>query len=311
MDVILSHQEQVYHVVAVSGTALTQQHIQTLQRYTSHICLAFDPDEAGYKAARRAAVQIWEHGGIVTALPLPKGHDIADMIQTQAHWWYEYSQKEQDFFDYLLMYMNAEDIATKQQYVTDITALLAYITDPIQKNEYVKRCAQHFGLTEKEIYDKISTRHTSPTQEHVKSQDSSSTQLQQTFLAYLMFNQLPHNIQESDEKILTDPHLKRIFLVLLPASQNTEPRTPHQFSDLHDDYETLQSIFFEGQRLVQEYNLSPNDIMQALQETYDVLLAQYSRQQRQDLMRRLAQARTRNDKEEITSILQEIQNLTS
>ena len=54
MDVISSHQAGVREAVAISGTAMTEQHLKILGRLTSDIRLAYDGDSAGVAAAERA-----------------------------------------------------------------------------------------------------------------------------------------------------------------------------------------------------------------------------------------------------------------
>lgn len=54
-DVIACHQAGICNVVATLGTALTQRHAQALRRLVDRVTLLFDGDEAGQRAADRAA----------------------------------------------------------------------------------------------------------------------------------------------------------------------------------------------------------------------------------------------------------------
>ena len=54
MDMLMSYQAGVENVVAVSGTALTEQHLVTIRRLAEKVTIAFDTDDAGVAAARRA-----------------------------------------------------------------------------------------------------------------------------------------------------------------------------------------------------------------------------------------------------------------
>ena len=53
MDVIASHQVGVCNVVASSGTALTNQQVGLLSRYTKNLAFCFDADSAGEQATKR------------------------------------------------------------------------------------------------------------------------------------------------------------------------------------------------------------------------------------------------------------------
>jgi DNA primase len=52
-DVIGFHRVDIHHAVATCGTALTEDHVRLLKRFTSRIVLAFDADAAGQGAAER------------------------------------------------------------------------------------------------------------------------------------------------------------------------------------------------------------------------------------------------------------------
>ncbi len=53
LDVIASHQAGVRQTVATAGTALTEQHLKALSRFTGDIRLSFDADKAGLAATER------------------------------------------------------------------------------------------------------------------------------------------------------------------------------------------------------------------------------------------------------------------
>jgi DNA primase len=72
----------VERAVATCGTALTDDHVRTLQRWAPRLVLAFDPDAAGQAAADR--VYEWErkHEVEVAVAALPPGGDPADLARS-------------------------------------------------------------------------------------------------------------------------------------------------------------------------------------------------------------------------------------
>jgi len=52
-DVLMLYQSGIKNAVATLGTAMTEQHLKTLSRFTDKIYLLFDPDDAGEKAVEK------------------------------------------------------------------------------------------------------------------------------------------------------------------------------------------------------------------------------------------------------------------
>jgi DNA primase len=72
-DVIAMHAAGFTNTVATLGTALTPEHIKLLARFTKRIVLLFDGDEAGQRAADRAA-------DLITVLAAPEVGRKADLF---------------------------------------------------------------------------------------------------------------------------------------------------------------------------------------------------------------------------------------
>lgn len=73
----------IENIVAVLGTALTENHVKTLTRFTKKIIYMFDGDAAGQKAARRA-IQFIEKDDIdLRCVILPDGMDPDDFVRAR------------------------------------------------------------------------------------------------------------------------------------------------------------------------------------------------------------------------------------
>jgi DNA primase len=81
LDVIAFHRAGVKYCVAPLGTALTDQQVQILKRYTSEGLLVFDGDAAGLKAAERG-LSVCEKGGVdCSVIALSEGSDPAEIVE--------------------------------------------------------------------------------------------------------------------------------------------------------------------------------------------------------------------------------------
>ena len=84
MDVIALAQFGIHNAVATLGTALTENHLQKLFRYTSEIVFCFDGDSAGRRAASRSleiALPEMRDGVSAKFLFLPEGEDPDTMVR--------------------------------------------------------------------------------------------------------------------------------------------------------------------------------------------------------------------------------------
>jgi DNA primase len=79
-DVVLAHQIDVAETVAISGTGLTDQHLDMIGRFTKQLVFSLDSDPAGIKATRRSILKAYAKGFSVRVALLPEGEDPADMI---------------------------------------------------------------------------------------------------------------------------------------------------------------------------------------------------------------------------------------
>lgn len=81
-DVITAHQQGVANAVASSGTALTEDQVRLLKRFTEEVVLALDSDPAGRNAAFRA-VETASAGGLRTRVVILSGAKDPDEFLRQ------------------------------------------------------------------------------------------------------------------------------------------------------------------------------------------------------------------------------------
>ena len=102
MDVISAHQEGMENVVASSGTALTENHIALLKRYSTNLRVAFDGDSAGQQATKRGIDMARAQGFHVRIITIPegKGKDPDDCIRENPDIWVECVENAKDIMEW-------------------------------------------------------------------------------------------------------------------------------------------------------------------------------------------------------------------
>ncbi|HET7420856.1 MAG TPA: DNA primase [Candidatus Dormibacteraeota bacterium] len=80
-DVITGHQFGVTNAVAASGTALTEDQVRLLKRFTDELLLVFDSDRAGLEAAMKAAYLAARQGMRTRWATVPDGKDPDEFLR--------------------------------------------------------------------------------------------------------------------------------------------------------------------------------------------------------------------------------------
>ncbi|WP_459938389.1 DNA primase [Desulfonatronum parangueonense] len=83
LDVMALHQFGFTGAVGVLGTALTQDQVKRLGGLCSRVDLLFDGDQAGIKAAVRAAEMFLAQGIACYVATMPEGRDVDDVLHDQ------------------------------------------------------------------------------------------------------------------------------------------------------------------------------------------------------------------------------------
>ena len=152
LDVIALAQHEIDHAVATLGTALTPNHLRALARYTKNIVALFDGDEAGRKAAARSFEIFVEAGLLGRGAFLPKGEDPDTYVRKHG------KAALQDVIgravplaDYYFSWLAERHGATlegKSQTATEISRLLAKISNPFEADLLVRRAVDALGVRE-------------------------------------------------------------------------------------------------------------------------------------------------------------------
>ena len=80
-DLILAHQSGLPFTVALSGTALTPEHLSLLGRLSKRLVLALDADSAGVRSGLRSALMALRASFEVKVPTFPPGQDPADVAK--------------------------------------------------------------------------------------------------------------------------------------------------------------------------------------------------------------------------------------
>src|SRR3990170_6039134 len=160
MDLISLYQNGIKNVVAVSGTALTDDQVQLLSRYTKNVVLLFDADVAGIKASMRSIEILLKRDMDVKIASVPEGEDPDSYVNKFGkEKFHEIIEKAQNFLEYQSSRYESEgkfnDPVTLAEAIRELVKPVAIINDELKRILLIKNIAKKFNLREKLLEEEL------------------------------------------------------------------------------------------------------------------------------------------------------------
>ncbi len=151
MDLISLFQKGIKNVVASSGTALTEEQVTLLSRYTKNIYVLYDSDPAGEKAALRSIEVLLKKDFEVKILSLPSGEDPDSFINKNTKEDFEeLLSGTNSFLEYQAGYYKKRgdfDNPTKETTaIKELVKSVSLINDEMKREVYIKHIAKKFNI---------------------------------------------------------------------------------------------------------------------------------------------------------------------
>jgi DNA primase len=158
MDLLMAHQSGSANTVACSGTALTEEHIRLIKRFTETIKLSFDADPAGLKAGERGVALALVSGMDVRMVKLPEGLDPADVILKDANIWKNALVDAKHIVDFLLEHIEEKKTDERNFRLEVGKHVLPYVADianKIDQAHFMKKIASKLMIPEEDIRTEV------------------------------------------------------------------------------------------------------------------------------------------------------------
>ena len=163
MDLISLAQIGIQHVVATSGTALTEDHCRLLARFARQVVLLFDGDAAGSTAAMRALEVLLSTGLDVRVVSLPSEHDPDTFVQKHGPDALlkraENAQSVLDFYlEQLAQQYDLSSVEGKGRAVETFKPLIAKLSKPqeaVRRDLLLREVAQRLSVDEQALRHEV------------------------------------------------------------------------------------------------------------------------------------------------------------
>jgi len=194
MDVIVPYQAGFLNTVSPMGTALTEDQLRLLKRFTRRIILALDADAAGEKATLRGleiARQALDHSEEISFNPrgllryearleadvrvttIPAGKDPDEIVLRDPEEWRNIVQSAKPIvlhvMETLASQKDLDDPKVKREISTQVLPLIEDIPNAVERDAYRQRLARLLKVDERALVgDGTSIRHTATTRRRPK-----------------------------------------------------------------------------------------------------------------------------------------------
>jgi DNA primase len=143
------------NVVALSGTALGNNHASQIRKFASKVYLAYDGDSAGINATLRAGYVLFQAGVEPLVIPMPNDKDPDDWVREEGV--NAFQEAMGSSMPLLLFHLHKKDVKNlsgtdRSRIVKEILKEISLINDGIIRDDLLKSLSQELQLDEVEIY---------------------------------------------------------------------------------------------------------------------------------------------------------------
>lgn len=183
LDVIASHQISVQNVVATAGTAVTEQHLKTIGRFSEDVRLCFDADKAGIAATERAIPLASKTGVSLSIINLSGAKDPDELIRKDPKTWVKAIDKNKYALDWLIdHYQDQLDLSTgqgKRTFSDVLLPTLKNLSDPVEQDHYLVKIAGAMDVSPAALREKLQGKeNVTLKRKKTSTDDQTSDQLQ-------------------------------------------------------------------------------------------------------------------------------------
>ncbi|MDA2922642.1 DNA primase [Patescibacteria group bacterium AH-259-L07] len=323
MDVIAAHQVGTTNVVCTSGTALTQNHVSLLRRYTENVLLAFDLDLAGQSATDRSIDLLLREGLDVKVIQLEQGKDPDECIRENPRLWKKAITAPLPIMEYYFsLATRGKDLNTIEDKKAITKALLpkiAKLGNPVEAGLWLKKLSAVVDVSEVFLRDALKKSKQIHLKQHgidLNRREKASPQQQAAdrFLALIL--QYPQKGEEFIHTIVLDMFVLPEAQTLVRAikdvyNKDKKIEVKKIKKNIAKDRKTTNYINFLFFLSEKEYeNYTADDVYKELSRLFMVLKKHYITQKMEKLVGQLKQAEEQKDEDTIKKISTQIVRLS-
>jgi DNA primase len=299
-DVISSHQIGLKEVVAIKGSALTDEQASLIRRLTHNVILALDGDAAGQEAIKRGIGVCEKQALSLRVVAITGGKDPDELAKKNPNLWKDQLQQAESVYSYLInsavKQFDPQSGQGKKLITQAVMPELIKIEHAVEREFYLKKLSDALHVSESALQEEYSkTKRAiqigkSPTEIEDKTQNMSRREVLERQLIGLVL-QHPHPqqaCQACQSDWFAEPHLKRLYEQISDAVGENDISSKGIINKLSEAVRPLaEDIYTMKVSWLEESTDSLNEL---LTETKKKLQEVWRKQRLVDLSKAMTQA---------------------
>jgi len=245
-DFLRLYENGFTNAVASLGTALTEDQVYLLNRFSSNTVILFDGDSAGIKAAVRAGLVCLARGMKVKVALLPQGEDPDEFLLSHGA---DALRALIDTASELIPFIaQSSDLdSSPKERIELILDALRQLWDPIQREFFLKDISESFGISQNALQSSLrrsSARQTTLEQPVPENQIPQKSPHEKIILQAALKDRESYNLlaRELTADYFSNRLYKRIFEYLQQRLQSSSGFDPAALLDDTDNTEIRDSL---------------------------------------------------------------------
>lgn len=245
LDVVAAHQAGTRQVVATAGTAMTEQHLKVLGRFTDDIRLCFDADKAGIAATERIIPMAESLKLKIRIVQITGAKDPDELIQKDPGAWLQAIEQPVDVMDWLIARHAAiHDLQTqvgREDFKQALFGAIRSLKSPGEKGIYIKKVAAMLGYAPNALAAELKAAATEATKVQPGKQDATRAK--------------PKAPQDSEPEPVLQDHMLALML--------HRPNTRAEFSGLFVEIFSGERRRLAFKMLINDQAAGPDDLIKS------------------------------------------------
>lgn len=219
-DMISLFKSGVKNAIAIKGTALTNDQVALISRFTPKVTFCFDQDSAGFEATKRSLSIIEKRGLSAEIINLGQAKDPDEALKNDSSFFKKTLSKSLNIYDYLTDFYISQNSKTtmegKKKITDELLPLLSQISNEIVKEHYIKKLSKELDISLESLNKEIDKLQKTKEEDKIIAPEKKARNrrelLEEYLLSLIIQSSNPKELLLDYKKMISDYKFKTLSL---------------------------------------------------------------------------------------------------